>query len=76
MYSCSVFLLCGLVRPHELRTKISGGRSVPCKTDLRKKKRLFSNLRSEERRMYSQAKLNAFVKCLSKLNAETRVLTY
>ena len=67
MYSCSLFLLCGLVRPHEVRTKISGRRCVSCKTDFEEKKnRLFCSLRSWERRLSSQAK-----KSLSKLNAET-----
>ena len=70
MYSCSLFLLCGLARPHELRTKISGRRCVSCKTDFEEKNRLLCSLRSWERRPSSQAK-----KSLSKLNAETSLWT-
>ena len=71
MYSCSLFLLCGHVRTHELRTKISGRRCVSCKTDFEAKKPdCLCSLRSWERRLSSPAK-----KSLSKLNAETSLWT-
>ena len=60
----------GHVRPHTLARKCQAGASYLTKPILRKK-RLFCGLRSSERLLYLQAK-----KSLSKLNAETRVLTY
>ena len=60
----------GHVRPHTLARKYQAGASYLTKPILRKK-RLFCGLRSSERLLYLQAK-----KSLSKLKAETRVLTY
>ena len=60
----------GHVRPHTLARKYQAGASYLTKPILRKK-RLFCSLRSSERLLYLQAK-----KSLSKLKAETRVLTY
>ena len=60
----------GHVRPHTLARKYQAGASYRTKPILRKK-RLFCGLRSSERLLYLQAK-----KSLSKLKAETRVLTY
>ena len=60
----------GYVRPHTLVRKYQAGASYLTKPILRKK-RLFCGLRSSERLLYLQAK-----KSLSKLKAETRVLTY
>ena len=71
MYSCSLFLLCGLVRPHEVRTKISGRRSVSCKTDFEEKKPdCFAVLGAGR-----DGCLRRLRKSLSKLNAETSLWT-
>ena len=60
----------GHVRPHTLARKYQAGASYRTKPILRKKRK-FGSLRSNERLLYLQAN-----KSLSKLNAETRVLTY
>ena len=66
-FFCSV----GMWGPTSFARKYQAGAACLAKQILRNKKPLFSCLRSEERRLYSQAK-----KSLSKFNAETRVLTY